>query len=201
MGSNGSWSTTDCRPTGVSGEGFCPLGGPKTWKFAVAVSQVFRSPRTEKPAPDGPVGRNVVGGSLPLPPPVEVTGDGHLGSRGPGSEATVRRILVPAMCSARESATHEPRSRQLPTNQDHAARRRSSTGATREYQLDQPSRNASLPGPGLPRDGPSMRHGRKRGALTGLVYISGAAAPLCRPTSGAIRTAGLASRPPATRGP
>ena len=66
---------------------------------------------------------------------------------------------------------HDDRSRQLPTNQDHAARHRSLTGAIREYQLDRPSIIASLPGPGLPRDGPSRPYYRTPG-LDGLVYIS-----------------------------
>jgi hypothetical protein len=47
--------------------------------------------------------------------------------------------------------THVKRSRQLPTNHNHAALRAS---VTREYQFDSPSISAALPGPGLSRDGP-----------------------------------------------
>jgi len=45
------------------------------------------------------------------------------------------------------------RSRQLPTNHNHA--RRAHGHVIREYQFDSPSRIATLPGPGLSRDGPS----------------------------------------------
>ena len=51
------------------------------------------------------------------------------------------------------SMTHAVRSRQLPTNHNLASLRAFGR-VTREYQCDSPSRNASLPGPGLSRDGP-----------------------------------------------
>jgi hypothetical protein len=47
--------------------------------------------------------------------------------------------------------THVLRSRQLPTNHNHAALRAS---VIREYQFDSPSITAAFPGPGLSRDGP-----------------------------------------------
>jgi hypothetical protein len=49
--------------------------------------------------------------------------------------------------------THAPRSRQLPTNHNHAALRVHAR-VTREYQFDSPSITAAFPGPGLSRDGP-----------------------------------------------
>lgn len=49
--------------------------------------------------------------------------------------------------------THELRSRQLPTNHNHAALR-THARVTREYQFDSPSITVVFPGPGLSRDAP-----------------------------------------------
>ncbi len=52
--------------------------------------------------------------------------------------------------------THDFRSRQLPTNHNHASLRIVRC-VTREYQNDSPSIIASLMGPGLSRDGPKKQ--------------------------------------------
>ena len=52
--------------------------------------------------------------------------------------------------------THVKRSRQLPTNHNHASSVRPRR-IIREYQVDSPSRKASLSGSWLSRDGPEKR--------------------------------------------
>ena len=54
--------------------------------------------------------------------------------------------------------THVLRSRQLPTNHNHAFWYLPTAGATREYQFDSPSINALLSGSEFSRDGPKMKN-------------------------------------------
>ena len=72
---------------------------------------------------------------------------------GPGGGATARRTLVELYAQRPKAVTRAVRSRQLPTNEHHAALR-AWRRVTREYQNDRPSKPPSPSGPGSSRDGP-----------------------------------------------
>lgn len=61
-----------------------------------------------------------------------------------------------AMDDENPSMTHVSRLRQLPTNHNHASSVRL-WRIIREYQVDSPSKYASLPGSWLSRDGPGKK--------------------------------------------
>lgn len=79
----------------------------------------------------------------------------HLEDPGPGGGATARRTLGENPAQRLNAVTRDARSRQLPTNEHHAALRES---VTREYQCDRPSKSASPSGPGSSRDGPIVNN-------------------------------------------
>jgi hypothetical protein len=87
-----------------------------------------------------------------------------LESPGPMGEAAARRILAGSMLARRREPVviHDLRSRQLPTNHNHASLCIIRC-VTREYQNDSPSRKASPMGPGLSRDGPKKLNDVLRG--------------------------------------
>ena len=94
----------------------------------------------------------------------------------------LRRTLVAPMLAQRRKPMmiHECRSRQLPTNRNHASLS-ALKRVTREYQVDSPSQCALLPHTGCIRDGPfNKRSSRKKKiknkrvvGLTRLVHIRG----------------------------
>lgn len=80
--------------------------------------------------------------------------------------------------------THDARSRPLPTNQYHASLAGHGR-TTRDYQVDSPSYNAWLPGPGRSKDGPATAHRRRHDTKRDLTRSS---------ISGACRTEAIAFR-------
>ena len=84
--------------------------------------------------------------------------------RGEPSRSLCARPVTPGL-------TRDDRSRQLPTDQDHASL--SPSGITREYQTDQPSPTASPWSPGLSRDGPENDEAaqKKESGIDWLVHI------------------------------